>query len=274
MKRFIKLSLSLLFFAATQVIRISKKLIGRPVPGRVVILYYHAVTDRCRRRFGSQMGILKSLALLVSADFKGPIMAGKLYAAVTFDDAFQSVLENALDEMRSRQIPCTIFVPTAFLGTHPRWDAEPGGYDQHETIMTAEQLREIPADLVTLGSHTRTHPHLLELDSSIAEEELVASRRELEAVIQRPAKLCSLPYGEYSDEILDLCRKAGYERVYSVSPTLAMLTPDEYLTGRVLVSPNDWGLEFRLKALGAYSWHPVASTLKRTMRRWFARSRN
>ncbi len=104
-----------------------------------------------------------------------------------------------------------------------------------------------------------------------AEQEIVGSRQDLESLLGRPVRLFCFPYGEFTDGLLARARKAGYERVYSISPKLALLSSDEYVTGRVPVHAHDWLLEFRLKLLGAYRWQPWASTIKKRIRSWLPR---
>ena len=260
--------ISVVVFATTSIFEALKRLIGRPVPGIFVVLYYHGIPRAHREGFARQMDMLRSLAKPVRGDFRGPLEDATVHVAVTFDDGFQSVVDNALDALVSRGIHSTHFVPSAVLGKRPPWEMEPGVDDCVEVVVTREQLAALPSDLVTIGSHARTHPHLPRLDSAEAERELRGSRDELEAVIGRPVELFSFPYGEYSEVLLEQCRRAGYERVFSVSPRLGLESPNEYLTGRVSVAPDDSPLEFRLKLLGAYRWRPAASALKRRVRTW------
>jgi peptidoglycan/xylan/chitin deacetylase (PgdA/CDA1 family) len=86
-----------------------------------VVLYYHAVRPEERASFGRQMDELLSIGSPIRADRREPLQPGRRYVAVTFDDGFVSVVENALPELRDRRIPCTIFVPTGSLGTRPSW---------------------------------------------------------------------------------------------------------------------------------------------------------
>ena len=83
--------------------------------------------------------------------------------------------------------------------------------------------------------------------------------------MSREIRLFSFPYGAENDRLVDLCREAGYERVFTILPRLALLDPQEYVTGRVVVDPTDWPLEFRLKLLGAYRWLPRAFAWKRKL---------
>jgi hypothetical protein len=62
------------------------------------------------------------------------------------------------------------------------------------------------------------------------------------------------------------CREAGYQRVFSIEPTVTVTKSAEYVTGRVVADSTDWTLEFRLKVLGAYRWLPAAYRIKRKLR--------
>jgi hypothetical protein len=63
-----------------------------------------------------------------------------------------------------------------------------------------------------------------------------------------------------------LCREAGYQRVFSIEPTMTVSNSPEYVTGRVIADPTDWDCEFRLKVLGAYRWLPMVCRMNRKIR--------
>src|SRR5271157_2470642 len=129
--------------------------------------------------------------------------------------------------------------------------------------MSTDQLRKLPSDLVTVGSHTMTHPILLSLNEEDVRRELSGSRAQLEKILNKEIKLFSFPHGAFNAKLIEWCREAGYERVFTILPTLAFSDPQEFVSGRVSVEPTDWPLEFRLKLLGAYRWLPLAFALKR-----------
>jgi peptidoglycan/xylan/chitin deacetylase (PgdA/CDA1 family) len=95
-----------------------------------------------------------------------------------------------------------------------------------------------------------------------ARVELFDSRNKLRTLLNRDITLFSFPYGATSQRLVDLCREAGYERVFTIIPTLALSDPCEFITGRIAVDPTDWPVEFRLKLLGAYQWLPKIFKLK------------
>lgn len=265
-KRCTKLLISFVFLAVTRFVASIAALFGRRRSPRCVVLYYHAVPPEQRQRFARQMDILLRWATPVRADLTGPLPPRKHYAAVTFDDAFQSVLHNALPELEQRRIPATIFVVTSCLGQHPGWLGDGYLANQSEITMTADELCSLPGSLVMLGSHTISHPYLTRLSAAEARREIEDSRRDLEALANCPVTLFSFPYGAASPELINLCREAGYRRAFTIEPVLAFSGLGQFVTGRVSVNPTDWPVEFWLKLLGGYRWQAAFSKVKRQIR--------
>jgi peptidoglycan/xylan/chitin deacetylase (PgdA/CDA1 family) len=240
------------------------RLLGKPVPPLWVVLYYHSIPGDKRAAFAAQMDELIRRATPLRADQRLPHSAGKRYASVTFDDAYQNVLENALPELARRAIPATLFVVSDSLGQTPSWEdySVSGDPAMHELIMTEDQLQKLSPDLVQIGSHSRTHPMLTRLAEREARDELSRSKMQLQAFVHEEVKLFSFPYGAFNDELITWCRDAGYERIFTTVPRPVGLKGSEFVSGRVTVDPDDFRLEFALKLSGAYRWRPCASTLK------------
>lgn len=209
------------------------------------------------------MDMLLHYSVPTSSDRSEPLALGGRYAAVTFDDGYECVLENALPELEKRRIPSTIFVVTEALGRYPFWLSDPWQPLSGERIMSLGQLRALCPDFVTVGSHTLHHPKLTEMDGDDARRELSESRAWLRRMLNREVGLFSFPYGIHSPRLVQRCRDAGYRRVFTITPALAFSGPNEFVTGRVSVEPTDWPLEFRLKLLGAYRWLPLAFSMKK-----------
>jgi len=228
-----------------------------------MILYYHGVGDRQRGAFARQMDILMRWTTPVRADVLPPLPQGERYAAVTFDDAFISVWENAVPELESRGIPAAVFVPTAWLGKPPGWGKYGAATQISERVISPKELSTCRGNsLLTIGSHSATHKAINEMTDCSAFEELNDSKRILKELTGYDVSLFSFPYGELDARTVDLARKVGYQRVFTVVPTYALRSQDEYVCGRVSVSPDDWPVEFWLKLMGAYGWMPAASAVK------------
>lgn len=267
-KRIAKLAISLSCYVVRGISRLVLRLMGRSPRTRLIILYYHGVPPAYRSNFSRQMESVRKRGRVWPAHYRGSLPPGKPNVAITFDDAYVSVAENALPELLAHNFHATIFVPAASLGSPPRWSIEDGSLDADETVMSGEQIRALPSSLITLGSHTNTHPHLSQIDQSIAQEEIEGSRRALQTLTGSEILHLAFPYGDHNASTIELCKAAGYNYVFSVVPNAVDTENSGFVRGRVKVDPFDWPLEFFLKYHGAYAWISEVSALKRKIRNW------
>src|SRR5215210_3808504 len=91
----------------------------------VLILCYHAVS----RTWPADLSVTpeqleRQLGRLVARGYRGATFTEALarpvrgkVLAVTFDDAYRSVLERAFPILSDLRLPATVFVPTDFAGT-------------------------------------------------------------------------------------------------------------------------------------------------------------
>jgi peptidoglycan/xylan/chitin deacetylase (PgdA/CDA1 family) len=227
---------------------------------------YHSVKSYEREQFAQQMSLLERVAHLVPADFDGKVPDDRCAVAVTFDDAYQSVLVNAVPILRERKIPFTVFTPTKCLGGKPGWISDERHRDANETLLTEDELQCVRQAGGVIGSHSVTHRSLTELSIADAFAELAESREVLERTAGTKVDLFALPYGTSDDTVLRLAKRAGYQRVFLSVPVDSNANDDALLCGRIDVTPSDWALEYHLKILGAYQWLPLAIATKRRLR--------
>jgi peptidoglycan/xylan/chitin deacetylase (PgdA/CDA1 family) len=258
MKRRLKLVISLIVRGWDIIHDAFCRLLRSPLPGRCMVLYYHAVPAHHRELFARQLDAILQCARPIPSNPAAPLTPGFRYVSITFDDGFVSVLQNAAPELARRRIPWTIFVPSGCLGRQPDWLRSPHAAARQDRVMTSEELRKLIRDpLVTVASHTVNHTNLLEVDSHRAFEELARSRADLEAVVGRPVVQFSYPFGARTAALDQQARAAGYTRVFCSDPVHAFRSNNEAATGRASVDPDMPRLEFRLKLLGAYRWHSL-----------------
>jgi peptidoglycan/xylan/chitin deacetylase (PgdA/CDA1 family) len=278
-RRDLKIAISLVYYAARAISRYSLRLAGRPSTQRLTILYYHGVSPEHRHSFARQMDALHRGARILPASYRGELPSGKKCVAITFDDAFTSVAENALPELARHSLHSTIFVPVGWIGRTPGWvmeDNEPAlaavvDPKLTEVVMSSEQLNALSASLVSLESHSVTHPSMLELDTKQARREIEDSRHRLAELSGREILGFSFPYGEHDASTVAMCRAAGYETAYSITAQEVDTTSSELLRGRTKVDPSDGPIEFFLKFNGAYQWMGYTVPLRKTLRSMFGK---
>ena len=265
-KRSLKLAISLVCYVCLTALRRGLRLVGRPVKQRLTILYYHGISTEDRPNFARQMDFLRRTACVLEASYRGELPSDKKCVAITFDDAFQNLIENALPELSARSFHSTMFVPVGLVGKNPTWEMEEGNHDSDEVVMTAEQLRALSLSTVSLGSHTISHPSMFTLDKKLAREEIEGSRHQLAKLCGREILLFSFPYGHHDSSTVEMCTDAGYECVYSIIPEEVDTATSEILRGRTKVDPSDWPIEFFLKTKGAYVWTAQIASLRLKLR--------
>lgn len=126
---------------------------------------------------------------------------------VTFDDGYLSNYTLAFPVLRRNRQKATIFVA-------PEPDVETralvAGIDG---FLSAEQMKELAANGVSIQSHSLTHPVLTELTADAVVFELTESRRRLEAITGRPVRHLAIPRAGYSRAIRSQARQHGYATV-------------------------------------------------------------
>jgi peptidoglycan/xylan/chitin deacetylase (PgdA/CDA1 family) len=173
--------------------------------------------------------------------------------AITFDDAFRSVLTLGLPILRDLGVPASVFVPTGHIGGGPmRWpgiDEWSGGPHEHELVgCTWDDIAELAEAGWEIGSHTRTHPRLTSLSDHEVRTELVDSKAECEERLGRPCRSLAYPYGDHDERIVRATRRAGYVAAGTLPGRFETTEPLRY--PRLFVSRADNRPRFALKTGG------------------------
>lgn len=126
---------------------------------------------------------------------------GRHRVAITFDDAFENFATVAWPRLRDAGLPATLFVVTGHVGRTNVWGDRPSPGIPALPLMTWDALAATAAEGATIGAHTRTHPHLPDLDASRIEDELAGSRDDLARHLGCQATTFAYPYGDVSPAV-------------------------------------------------------------------------
>src|SRR5688572_9816136 len=175
-----------------------------------VILLYHRVSEPghatldpftvTETAFDEQMGWLAAhfrvvpVRDLVMAMSRGSVNG---LAAITFDDGYACTVSRALPVLRRHGLCATVFVDTARLNS--------GG-----ASLSDAGVRALAAAGVEVGSHTVTHPNLLDVDDATLARELRESRERLAALTDTDIAGFAHPFGRYDDRVTRAVADAGY----------------------------------------------------------------
>ncbi|TPD59768.1 chitin deacetylase [Emcibacter nanhaiensis] len=118
--------------------------------------------------------------------------------AITIDDAYLSIYENAWPILREAGFPFTLFTSSEPV------DLKVDGY------MTWDQIREMNQDpLVSIGHHGHSHEHLLRMTPGQVKQDLETASARYKAELGYVPDILAYPFGEYSAEIEELARSLG-----------------------------------------------------------------
>ena len=241
----------------------------------VLVLGYHAVSERWPAALSiAPRHLEEHVRLLADRGFRGVTFQeavlrppGAKTLAITFDDAYRSVIEFALPIISRVGFVATVFAPTAFVGTEEpmAWPGIDHWRDTEHAAelmpMSWEELQRLAEAGWEIGSHTNSHPRLPTLDDDALEDELVRSRRDIEHHLAGPCPSVAYPYGDHDARVVEAARRAGYQAAGTLParltrgagpldwPRIVVVRADDPRRFRWKVSP----LVRRARATGAWS---------------------
>jgi peptidoglycan/xylan/chitin deacetylase (PgdA/CDA1 family) len=201
----------------------------------LLVLCYHSVSDGWEHALSVTPEAFREQAESLAGAGVPPVSAEALAAGerrglhVTFDDAYVGVLD-ALPVLERLGLPATIFVSAGFADEGrplavPELAADAEAHPELLATMTWDQLREVAARGVEIGSHTISHPHLTQLTDAELDRELTDSKQRVGDELGRPARLLAYPYGEHDSRVHDAVRRAGYSAAFAQWPGSSLRNP-------------------------------------------------
>lgn len=228
---------------------------------RTLILMYHIIDvprEAIERkyccppqRFADQMQLLRdSGRRLVGLDevancIDGGASFDEGSVAVTFDDGFAATVKQALPVLVGLGIPATMFVLSDRFGATNDW-MEARGFPRRQLLSRASADELIAAGM-TIGSHTRTHPRLPEVDDARLIDEIRGSKEALEQALSRRVDHFAYPFGQFDERARAAVRLAGYRTACSTRSGFNRVDGDQFMLRRIEVFGADSLAAFRRK---------------------------
>lgn len=102
----------------------------------------------------------------------------------------------------------------------------------HHAPLTWDQLRGMDESLITIGSHTRTHPILPTLTEPMLLDEIAGSRLALEEKLDRNVDLFSYPNGANNPAVAEVARR-HYRAAVTTRQDVVAEHNDRFLLPRI-----------------------------------------
>lgn len=143
---------------------------------------------------------------------------------ITFDDGCETDLLAAAPALQSLNFSATFYVVSDFVG-------QPG-------ILSSSQLRALSEMGFEVGSHSKTHAYLPDLDPNRLRDEILNSKDRLEQIMGRRVEHFSCPGGRWNRAVAEMCREAGYRSVVTSRIGRNSSATDRFRLRRVVVQRN------------------------------------
>jgi peptidoglycan/xylan/chitin deacetylase (PgdA/CDA1 family) len=172
---------------------------------------------------------------------------------LTFDDGFEDFFSVAALHLARRKLPATVFVIT---------DRAYGYLSSNgESFLSWQEIQELAASGVQVGSHTCSHPALLGLPFGEVRRELADSRTAIQDHISAADVPLSYPYGQTSAEISKLAQSLGYSCAINGALGPNGSGSDLFALSRTVIASDDDIPTFAARVSGLTWW---ASKLRRS----------
>ena len=158
---------------------------------------------------------------------------------ITFDDGYEETHTVAWPLLKRFGFSATVFVTPGEVG-------RPG-------FVSWSQIVEMAQDGIAIGSHTMHHSYLPLVKPERLPEEVMESKRVIEARIGRSVDFISYPVGGFTPQAQQLVKQAGYRAACTTNRALARAPIDRFALRRVKVTELDaYPLVFWVKICGYY----------------------
>ena len=153
--------------------------------------------------------------------------------SITFDDGYRSMYTKLMPLADSLNFPFTLFVYTDNI------------YYKSKNNLTWEMVKELQNHNIDIQCHSQSHPDLVKLYNKRTMQskyelyrEIYLSKKILELYLQKPIYYFAFPYGRYTVELTELCRDAGYKRVFSTDYGPNIVIHDNFCLRRHHIKSN------------------------------------
>lgn len=144
----------------------------------------------------------------------------------TFDDGWENQYTYAFPLLKKYNDTATFFIYTNAIG--------------HKHFLTWQQVKDLKAAGMTIGSHTKSHPYLIKIiTKQKLMEEIADSKKIIEEHLGDKIDFFAYPFGHYNNQIINVVKEAGYQAARGIYKG-TYHTKDELFTLRAILANNNF----------------------------------
>ena len=144
---------------------------------------------------------------------------------LSFDDGYNNNYTNAYKLLKLNGQRGVFYIISGYLGN--------SGH------MNEEQVKEMHASGMEIGSHSKNHPELNNLSPARLRSELIDSKSKLETITGANVNSLCYPAGKYSDEVIAAAKETDYKTAVTTKSGVATTSSLKYELKRVRINSGD-----------------------------------
>jgi peptidoglycan/xylan/chitin deacetylase (PgdA/CDA1 family) len=145
---------------------------------------------------------------------------------LTFDDGYEDNYTNAFPILKQYHFNATLFMITDRIG------------DSKNGYLTADQLKEMDKNGMSIEGHTVHHLNLDSLTFKQQYSELADSKTTLETLLNKPIYYMAFPSGKYNADTIKAEKQIGYKICFKENGGIGKLSDSQYEFPRLFVGKD------------------------------------
>lgn len=135
---------------------------------------------------------------------------------ISFDDAYQSIYDNAWPLLKKYGYPFSLMV-----ATYP--------VDQRfRDMMTWEEIKILHESGVLIGNHSDKHAHMTTLTEAAMKEDIKRAEESFKIHLDFKPTLFAYPYGEYDNRLRAIVKDMGFKAAFGQQSSVAWKYSDKW----------------------------------------------
>jgi peptidoglycan/xylan/chitin deacetylase (PgdA/CDA1 family) len=185
------------------------------IPENLTIINYHKIeldsdiglTSRHPDDFSNDLDLLNQngYTTITFKQLKNNSSLPEKPIIITFDDAYLSFYDRALDILKSKRMKAVIYVPVNYIGKKNDWDVQ--FFKKEYWHMSELQIADASKQGMEIGSHALSHRLLNNMSDKNIKHELKESKEVLENITADEVISVSYPFGRVNKKVLNYTKE-------------------------------------------------------------------
>ncbi|MFC2042989.1 polysaccharide deacetylase family protein [Chloroflexota bacterium] len=163
----------------------------------------------------------------------GSFSVSKRPIIITFDDGYKDCVEHAVPILSKYNLSATFFLVVGSIGSTSSWTSTHG---LNIPIMDWKDVHHLKSSDFQIGSHTMSHPKLVELSLDNCHKEVYNSRISLEDHLGCEIRHFCYPFGFQNESVRKIVVESGYSTACSARIGLSDLYDDAFTLRRIEIT--------------------------------------